>query len=60
MQWAGEKAQSLTSPQSGTGSSSAKSNDPILTKLNEVLKERDKLREEIELLRASLNKHYDV
>ena len=44
----------------GTNSPSGKSSDPILIKLNQVLKEREELKEEIRLLRMALNKHYDV
>jgi hypothetical protein len=47
--------------------SSRKSNDPILTKLHEVLKERDalheqikKLQEDIRLIQERFNPEYDV
>ena len=58
--WAGVKARLLTLTSSETDSSSAKSNDPILTRFEKVLKERDALREEVRLLELELNRHYDV
>ena len=64
---AGLKERLSTLISSEIGSSSEKSNDPILTKLNEVLKEREalhvqikKLQEDIRLLQERFNPEYDV
>jgi len=60
-----ERLSTLTS--SEIGSSSEKSNDPILTRFEKILKERDelqgqikKLQEDIRLLQERFNPEYDV
>ena len=60
MPWAGEKAPILTSQQLGKGSSFGKSDPTLLKKMAFLLEENHRLKEEIRLLKASMEKTYDI
>jgi hypothetical protein len=58
--WAGVKAQLSTLTSSETDSSLEKSQSHLSKKLLELLNENSRLKEEIRLLKLSLDPHYDV